>query len=133
MLIISQIFNRFSTAIKIGIFKELVRGKVKYGYVEQIPSYKDSFHMVSYPGSSVFLQEEENVLDHISYCIWNYYCLILWQYSLNCQTLHVILHFLLPEQTQSTLYFKSSILIAKAYMDFNRVWKYKIMPESGNI
>lgn len=45
MLIISQIFNRFSTAIKIGIFKELVRGKVKYGYVEQIPSYKDSFHM----------------------------------------------------------------------------------------
>lgn len=100
MLIIFQIFNRFSTAIKTGIFKELVKGKVKYGYVEQIPSYKYSFYMASYPGSSVFQQEEENVLDHhISYCICNDYCLILRQYSLNCQTLHGILHFLLPEQT----------------------------------
>lgn len=133
MLIIFQIFSRFSTAIKIGIFKELGRGKVKYGYVEQILLYKDSFYMVSYPGSSVFLQEGENVLDHISYCIWNDYCLILWQYSLNCQTLHVILHFLLPEQTHWTLYFKSSILKAKAYMDFNRLYKYKIMQESGSI
>lgn len=43
MLIIFQIFNRFSTPIKILIFKELVRGKVKCGYVEQIPSYKISF------------------------------------------------------------------------------------------
>lgn len=68
MLIIFQIFNRFSTAVKIRIFKELVSRKVKYGYVEQIPSYKDSFYMVSYPGSSVFLQEE-NILDHISNCI----------------------------------------------------------------
>lgn len=68
MLIIFQIFNRFSTPVKIFIFKELVRGKVKCGYVEQIPSYKDSSYMVSYPGSSVFQQEEENVLDqHISY------------------------------------------------------------------
>lgn len=50
MLIIFQIFNRFSAAIKIVIFKEFVWGKVKYGYVEQIPSYKDSFYMFSYPG-----------------------------------------------------------------------------------
>jgi len=47
MLIIFHIFNRFSTAIKIGFFKELVRVKVNYGYVEQIPSYKDYFYMVS--------------------------------------------------------------------------------------
>lgn len=69
MLIIFQIFNRFSAAIKIGIFKELVRGKVKYCYVEQILSCKNTFYTVSYPGSSVFLQEKENILDHISYCI----------------------------------------------------------------
>lgn len=80
MMIIFQIFNRFSTVIKIGIFKEFVRGKVKYGYVEQIPSYKDAFYIVSYPGSSVFLQEEENGLHHISSYIWNSYCLILQQY-----------------------------------------------------
>lgn len=98
MLIIFQIFNRFSAAIKIVIVKELVRGKVKYGYVEKIPSYKDSFYMVSYPGWSVFLQEGENILDQVSYCLWKYHCVIFWQYPLNCQTLHVILHFLFPEQ-----------------------------------
>lgn len=98
MLIIFQIFNRFSAAIKIVIFKEFVWGKVKYGYVEQIPSYNDSFYMFSYPGWSVFLQEEENVLDHVSYCLWKYHWVIFWQHPLSYQTLHVILHFLFPEQ-----------------------------------
>lgn len=53
-LIIFQIFTRFSTPIKIFVFKELVRGKVKCGYVEQIPSHKKFFYMVSYAGSQYF-------------------------------------------------------------------------------
>lgn len=60
-LIIFQIFTRFSTPIKIFVFKELVRGKVKCGYVKQIPSHKNSFtwfpmqdHSISARGRECF-------------------------------------------------------------------------------
>lgn len=87
MLIIFQIFNRFSTAIEIGIFKELVRGKVKYGYVEQISSYKDLFLHGFLPRIiSLSARRGECFVSHFLLHLKLLF-LILWQYSPNCQTL----------------------------------------------
>lgn len=79
--------------------------------------------MVSYPGWSVFLQEEENVLDHISYCLWKCHCEIFWEYPLVNIAYHISCFL-----SKCTKFhgFKSWILKANAHMDINRLCKYEL-------